>query len=252
MDGQIRLRQPQEMRALPPRPARTTLTVTGHDVSDAAPSRIVIKNIDGVLRRVRVPGSQQPTVATLRKAILDCAHQANLAEPHDSDRRLHSFIAKLSGTMEGLGERELDAVLWNLMASNPAPTTVPVERLNKPDEQLAMEWWNTLTEERRAHWLSKAVSAVPFAAWLAFCRSENDLAQDGSLQVVTPDRLIVDEVDRCGTGNPLDQVIAEKPGFVRRELDHHPASPGMAKPEANAAIGQCGKGDVWITLDDDR
>jgi len=99
MDGQIRLRQPQEMRALPPRPARTTLTLP-----------------------------QQPSKAgidSLRKAILDCAHQATLAEPGDSDRRLHSFIAKLSGTMEGLGERELDAVLWNLMATTPVAGKEP-------------------------------------------------------------------------------------------------------------------------------
>jgi len=98
MDGQIRLRDPHEMRALPPRPARTRLTLP-----------------------------RQPSKAgidSLRKAILDCAHQATVAEPQDSDRRLHSFIAKLSGTMEGLGERELDAVLWNLMATQPATRQV--------------------------------------------------------------------------------------------------------------------------------
>lgn len=93
MDGQIRLRQPQEMRALPPRPARTTLTLPQQ--------------------------SNKAGLDSLRKAILDCALQATRAEPHDSDRRLHSFIAMLSGTMEGLGERELDAVLWNLMATTP-------------------------------------------------------------------------------------------------------------------------------------
>ncbi|MGJ9420444.1 hypothetical protein ACHAC9_22210 [Massilia sp. CMS3.1] len=64
------------------------------------------------------------TVIALRKAILNCAHQATAAEPTDTDRRLHSFIAKLSGTMEGLGERELDAVLWNLMSTEPAAQQV--------------------------------------------------------------------------------------------------------------------------------
>jgi hypothetical protein len=99
MDGQIRLRQPQEMRALPPRPARITLTLPQQ--------------------------SNKAGLDSLRKAILDCALQATRAEPHDSDRRLHSFIAKLSGTMEGLGERELDAVLWNLMST--APALIPAE-----------------------------------------------------------------------------------------------------------------------------
>ena len=189
MDGQIRLRQPQEMRALPPRPARTTLTVTGHDVSDAAPSRIVIKNIDGVLRRVRVPGSQQPTVATLRKAILDCAHQATLAEPHDSDRRLHSFIAKLSGTMEGLGERELDAVLWNLMSTQPplAKVATPPARQATREEQMAMDWWNGLAEQNRAYWLAEAKSAEPAAAWRAFQNAVTFWAAGGAGKPATED-----------------------------------------------------------------
>jgi len=177
MDGQIRLRQPQEMRALPPRPARTTLTVAGQDVSDAAPSRIVIKKIDGVLRRVRVPGPQQPTVATLRKAILDCALQATRAEPHDSDRRLHSFIAKLSGTMEGLGERELDAVLWNLMETKVTPSHQPdaaalFDRKATADECFGIDWWNSLTEGSRRHWLDVSQSASPADAWAAFKESD--------------------------------------------------------------------------------
>lgn len=75
------------------------------------------------LESLRSPArnSSQVTVSALRKAVLDCAHQATAAEPLDTDRRLHSFIAKLSGTMEGLGERELDAALWNLMTTKPAP-----------------------------------------------------------------------------------------------------------------------------------
>jgi len=110
------------------------------------------------------------TLASLRKAILDCAHQATTVEPTDTDARLHSFIAKLSGTMEGLGERELDAALWNLMTTHRQPTA---------DEQLGIDWWNNLTEERRAHWLRVANSAAPFAAWQAFCAAESDLAVDG-------------------------------------------------------------------------
>ena len=69
------------------------------------------------------------TVIALRKAILDSAAQATAAEPLDTDRRLLSFIAKLSGKMEHLGERELDAVLWQLaetrnLVSIPANTVL--------------------------------------------------------------------------------------------------------------------------------
>lgn len=146
MDGQIRIRQLQDMRALPPRPAHTTLNLPQQP--------------------------NKPGLDSLRKAILDCALQATRAEPHDSDRRLHSFIAKLSGTMEGLGERDLDAVLWNLMATNPVP--LPVS-----DAQLCMEWWSALSDQRRAYWLAQACTQVPYAAWLAFLLAEDDLATDG-------------------------------------------------------------------------
>jgi hypothetical protein len=110
------------------------------------------------------------TAAILRKFILECAREATTAEPTDTDARLHSFVAKLSGSMEGLGERELDAALWNLMTTHRQPTA---------DEQLGIDWWNGLTEERRAHWLKAANSAAPFAAWQAFRAVEDDLAMEG-------------------------------------------------------------------------
>ena len=93
MDASIRLRTASPM-CQRPAPARTTLSL---------------------------PVTPQASVTSLRKAIMDCAAQATSAEPLDTDRRLHSFIAKLSGTMEGLGERELDAVLWNLMETKQVP-----------------------------------------------------------------------------------------------------------------------------------
>lgn len=55
----------------------------------------------------------------IRKAIVRCAAEALKAEPRDTDARLHSFLAKLSGSMEGLAERELDIVLWNLLCTSP-------------------------------------------------------------------------------------------------------------------------------------
>lgn len=123
-------------------------------------------------KTISLPGSPTASIASMRKAILDCAHQATAAEPVDTDRRLHSFIAKLSGTMEHMGERELDAVLWNLMSTK-------ADRQPTPDEQAGMDWWNGLTQERRAHWLLVARPATVAGAWAAFCAAESDLAVDG-------------------------------------------------------------------------
>ncbi len=125
MDGQIRPRQPQEMRALPARPARTTLTLPQRPMNLVFVSGAVNAIPNQGDRRFTVLVTSTATIDSLRKAILDCALQASRAEPDDSDRRLHSFIAKLSGTMEGLGERELDSALWNLMATTPAASKEP-------------------------------------------------------------------------------------------------------------------------------
>ena len=105
-----------------PAPARPTLSMPTRPVNMV----FVTGSMDALRtdlgdRRFAVIDADAPNGASLRKAIIDCAHQATAAEPLDTDRRLHSFIAKLSGTMEGLGERELDAVLWNLMETKPAP-----------------------------------------------------------------------------------------------------------------------------------
>jgi len=102
MDTLIRRIQAEASSAVPEAGLRTRKTI--------------VKRIAGKFVRVPVDPSFA-TVTSLRRAILDCAHQATAAEPLDTDARLHSFIAKLSGTMEGLGERELDAVLWNLMTT---------------------------------------------------------------------------------------------------------------------------------------
>lgn len=123
-------------------------------------------------RTVTLRGPQAAGVASMRKAILDCAHQATAAEPVDTDRRLHSFIVKLSGAMELLGERELDAVLWNLMETK-------ASRQLTPDEQAGIDWWNDLTNERRAHWLSVARPPTVAGAWAAFRAAEDDLVLEG-------------------------------------------------------------------------
>jgi len=40
------------------------------------------------------------------------------------------------------------------------------------DPQQGMTWWNALTEERRAHWMMMAASAMPAAARHAYLLAE--------------------------------------------------------------------------------
>lgn len=51
--------------------------------------------------------------------------------------------------------------------------------VSEDDPRAGMDWWNSLTEERRAHWLMMAASAMPAAAHQAYLLAEayND-AQD--------------------------------------------------------------------------
>ncbi len=65
------------------------------------------------------------TVAKLRATILRCATEAAKEEPRSVEYRLHAFIAKLSGSMESMGENELDKVLWSLFA-NAEPAAAPL------------------------------------------------------------------------------------------------------------------------------
>ncbi|MCB2642723.1 hypothetical protein KQ727_15115, partial [Listeria monocytogenes] len=43
--------------------------------------------------------------------------------PADEERRLANFVARLSASLESLGDHELDAMLWGLLDS-PEPTRV--------------------------------------------------------------------------------------------------------------------------------
>jgi hypothetical protein len=61
------------------------------------------------------------TANKLREAILRCASNAHSAEPEDTDARLHCFVAGLSGSMEVLGEVDLDHALWDLMKLRAEP-----------------------------------------------------------------------------------------------------------------------------------
>jgi len=59
------------------------------------------------------------TVATLRTAIARCVAQASQDAPTDADMRTASFVARLSGSMESMGDHELDAMIWGLLDMPP-------------------------------------------------------------------------------------------------------------------------------------
>lgn len=42
------------------------------------------------------------------------------------------------------------------------------------NDQDGIAWWNSCTEEERAHWLRVAASAVPLDAWLAYLAHHNN------------------------------------------------------------------------------
>lgn len=63
------------------------------------------------------------TVAAFRAAIKRCATNASKDAPTDEERRLANFVARLSASMESLGDHELDAMLWGLLDS-PEPTRI--------------------------------------------------------------------------------------------------------------------------------
>lgn len=66
------------------------------------------------------------TVTAIRKAMLQAAQGAMQSYPENVEARLHSFIARLSGSMEGLGESDLDTALWKLFET-PAAAGAPAK-----------------------------------------------------------------------------------------------------------------------------
>jgi len=76
--------------------------------------------------RANVERRALTTTVKLRDTILRCAREATEAEPNSVEFRLHSFIAKMSGSMEAMGERELDEALWGLLQA-PAQPSPPVD-----------------------------------------------------------------------------------------------------------------------------
>jgi len=68
------------------------------------------------------------TVAAIRTAIANCVAQASTDAPTDAELRVTSFVARLSGSMESLGDHELDAMIWGLfdMPHQPRLGVAPV------------------------------------------------------------------------------------------------------------------------------
>jgi hypothetical protein len=67
------------------------------------------------------------TVASLRTAIANCVAQASADAPTDAELRVTAFVARLSGSMESLGDHELDAMIWGLFDMPPTrPCSTPV------------------------------------------------------------------------------------------------------------------------------
>lgn len=59
------------------------------------------------------------TAAAFRAAIKRCAANATADAPADEERRPANFIARLSASMESLGDHELDALFWGLLDQGP-------------------------------------------------------------------------------------------------------------------------------------
>jgi len=59
------------------------------------------------------------TVASLRTAIATCVARASEDAPADAEMRVTAFVARLSGSMESLGDHELDAMIWGLFDMPP-------------------------------------------------------------------------------------------------------------------------------------
>ncbi len=53
--------------------------------------------------------------------------------------------------------------------------------LPEEDTQPGVEWWNSITDERRTHWLMMAASVIPAAARHAYLVAEawNDAFEEG-------------------------------------------------------------------------
>ena len=81
------------------------------------------------------------TVAAIRTAIANCVAQASKDAPTDADLRVTSFVARLSGSMESLGDHELDAMIWGLFDMPPQPRLCAAPVLNPIPMPAPVRFW---------------------------------------------------------------------------------------------------------------
>lgn len=81
------------------------------------------------------------TVAALRTAIARCVTQASTDAPTDAELRVTAFVARLSGSMESLGDHELDAMIWGLFDMPPQPRLCAAPVLNPIPMPVSAQFW---------------------------------------------------------------------------------------------------------------
>jgi hypothetical protein len=81
------------------------------------------------------------TVAAIRTAIANCVAQASADAPTDAELRVTAFVARLSGSMESLGDHELDAMIWGLFDMPPQPRLCVAPVLNPIPMPAPARFW---------------------------------------------------------------------------------------------------------------
>ena len=81
------------------------------------------------------------TVAAIRTAIATCVARASEDAPADVDMRVTAFVARLSGSMESLGDHELDAMIWGLFDVPPQPRLCVAPVLNPIPMPAPARFW---------------------------------------------------------------------------------------------------------------
>jgi hypothetical protein len=81
------------------------------------------------------------TVAAIRMAIANCVAQASADAPSDAELRVTAFVARLSGSMESLGDHELDAMIWGLFDMPPQPRLCVAPVLNPIPMPAPARFW---------------------------------------------------------------------------------------------------------------
>lgn len=162
------------------------------------------------------------TAAQLRAAILDCAAKAIAAEPTNTEARLHSFIARLSPTMEHLGEPELDAALWALFETAPAvlPATLDTAEFRPWSSGKLFTMVDSTAKSR----VSVTAIDVQDGSFLVTPASTS-----ASLRETTLADLTGDEIGSAVVRSVGDQEVAQDTSLIDAKGKGQPANPRVSK-----------------------